>query len=205
MSQLWLPLILCSIPSWLPQSGADWNEQLHKHNGFITSFRSKILVDFLLSLLYIKCLWFIFTELSTPQNRSRLTGGVVSEWRIGRNLDETSPGLIATQCRHIPRESEENNDILSQDSRCSNRDSNRTPPKYEFRALPLHESAMILYVENLIDKLILPAILRLKILGLFAYSTCCFIKKSVNCVPYICPIYRLLLKLFVVIEINFPL
>jgi hypothetical protein len=62
----------------------------------------------------------------------------------GNHLEGRGRCLVEVLSCHFLEESEERRENFSQDSRCPSRDSNRAPPGYETRALPLRQTVLCL-------------------------------------------------------------
>jgi hypothetical protein len=68
-------------------------------------------------------------------------------WQMNsKDLEGSGSGPIWVLTRHFRRRTEENHENLSQDSRRSSLDSNRTPPEYESRALLTFSVYLVLNV-----------------------------------------------------------
>jgi hypothetical protein len=63
-------------------------------------------------------------------------------------LEENGRGIIGALPRYLSGGTVENRENFIEDTRCSGRDSNRTPPKYESRALQLlHLAGLVASVQ----------------------------------------------------------
>jgi hypothetical protein len=65
---------------------------------------------------------------------------MINELWTGMDLEVRGSCLTAVLSRHLPGDTEVNTTYHSQGSLCPGRDSNRSPPKYKYRALYLNQS-----------------------------------------------------------------
>jgi hypothetical protein len=77
-----------------------------------------------------------FSHLTTRQYRHYTASDImIDDHRTVNDLEESSSGLTDLVSRHLPGRTEEHQENLSQDSRCSARDSNRASPEQKSRPL----------------------------------------------------------------------